>query len=347
MFVQIKKSGGAEYIYIIESFRKNGAVAHRTVKKLGRLDLFLEKDPEALEKLREEVRRNSQELRTFSTARTVSQIRSLAIKKEQQELQDGMPSLNYSSFVIKAVWCGCLKLDYRLNYLQRRYHQKLNLNLNQTFFERALARILKFENTGLKFGIETAIMSSSFNPEDPLADADGFLRLLSIERFRILNFVRDHLQSDHGIDPEKIKPQNIDDKTYEKLLHDNNENPVYGRFTFEMVANAVVRVLEKKVADAGITADFHEIKNSLRRALLLVDCPIGGDGPILYIKANNGHYVRTMNNIMTALGLLPLLNIQDKTELSRRLRTKFTSDEQIIPPMMYAHLIAAGENSDN
>lgn len=339
MFVQIKKSGGAEYIYVIESYRHNGVVAHRTVKKLGRLDKFLEKDPEALEKLREEVRRNSNELRSFSTASAVAQIRSLAVKRENEQLQEGMPSLNYANFVLKAVWCSSLKLDYRLNYLQRRYHPDLKLNLNIIFFERVLAKILKFGNTRLKFGIETAILGSNFNPEIPAGNDDIFYALLANEREHILSFVKKRMLEDLNIDPDMLRPTFLDDKQIADKLYGSDNNIEMGRLCFEIVCNAVVKVLVKKISDAGIDADFDEILNSLRRAVLLVDFPFGDpQAPVLYIKANNGHYVRTMNGIMKAVGLLPLLNIQDKTELSRRLRSKFTADDQIIPVEMLQHL---------
>lgn len=339
MFVQIKKSGGAEYIYVIESYRQNGVVAHRTVKKLGRLDKFLEKDPEALEKLREEVRRNSSELRSFSTASAVAQIRSLAVKRENEQLQEGMPSLNYSNFVLKAVWCSCLKLDYRLNYLQKRYHPDIRENLNSVFFEKALAKILEFKNTRLQFGIETALLGSNFNPEIPTGNDAVFYTLLANERGHILSFVKKRMLEDLNIDPQMLRPAFLDDKTTKEQLYRCDNNMEMGRICFEIVCNAVVKVLVNKVADAGVDADFNEILNSLRRAVLLVDYPFGDpQAPVLYIKANNGHYVRTMNGIMKALGLLPLLNIQDKTELSRRLRTKFTSDDQIIPAEMLRHL---------
>ncbi len=339
MFVQIKKSGGAEYIYVIESYRRNGIVAHRTVKKLGRLDKFLEKDPEALEKLREEVRRNSSELRNFSTASAVAQIRSLAIKRENEQLQEGMPSLNYANFVLKAVWCGCLKLDYRLNYLQRRYYPDFKRNFNNIFFERVLARILKFENTRLKFGIETALLGSNFDPEIPPSNDDVFYNLVSKEREHILTFIKKRMLDDLDIDPKMLRPDFIDEEKFQSLVKGSDENLEMGQLCFDIVCSAVVKVMVKKITDAGINADFDEILNSLRRAVLLVDFPFGDpQAPVLYIKANNGHYVRTMNGIMKALGLLPLLNIQDKTELSRRLRTKFTSDDQIIPFTMLHYL---------
>ncbi len=336
MFVQIKKAGGAEYIYVIETCRNNGVVSHRTVKKLGRLDRFLEKDPEALEKLREEVRRNSNELRSFSTAGAVAQLQSVAVRRYSEELQDGMPTLNYSSFVLKSVWNGCLKLDYRFQYLQSHYYSHLKNSLNQQFFEMVLGDILKFENTGLMFGIETAIMSSNFNPEDSYKDTDGFFEILGIEAVRILKFIYKRMCGDLGIladDPALEAISELLDKS--NLIKDT----ALGKEVFKLVSSAVVTVLKIKIVDAGINADFNEIQNSLRRAVLLVNYPVGTDAPILYIKANNGHYVRTMNSIMKALGLSPLLNIQDKIELSRRLRTKFTSDDQIIPRTMYERLI--------
>ncbi len=339
MFVQIKKSGGAEYIYVIESYRNNGVVAHRTVKKLGRLDKFLEKDPEALEKLREEVRRNSSELRSFSTASAVAQIRSLAIKSENEQLQEGMPTLNYSNFVLKAVWNSCLKLDYRINYIQRRYHPEVLANYNNICFERALSEILRFENTGLQFGKETALLASEFNPDTAPNNDELLYSFLGTEHDHILSFVRKRMLDDLNIDPKMLHPAFLGEQDGRELIESLTNNIEKGKLCFQLVCTAVVKVLVKKISEAGISADFNEIINSLRRAVLLVDFPFGNpESPVLYIKANNGHYVRTMNGIMKALGLLPLLNIQDKTELSRRLRTKFTSDDQIIPNRMLVHL---------
>lgn len=343
MFVQIKKSGGAEYIYVIESYRKgNGSIAHRTVKRLGRLDQFVKDDPEALEKLRVQVRENSNELRNFRTTTAVNQIRRVAMKKEQQGFIDGMPTLNYAAFLIKTVWNGCLKLDYRLNYLQHRYHNAVEFDFDRSVFNLVIRDILSFENTGLKFGTETGLLGSDYNPMEPLPHQQEIFDLLADEHLRILSFIATRLSNDFGIDPESLIPEGFDLQKYRDLLNDKRLPDVsYGPLMLELITAAVVGVLEKKLADAGITTDFNEIRNSLRRAVLLIDYPVAGEGEVLYIKANNGHYVRTMNDMMKAMGLMPLLNIQDRVELSRRLRSKFNTDAQVIPRALFETLNAS------
>lgn len=347
MFVQIKKSGGAEYIYVIESYRKgNGTIAHRTVKRLGRLDQFVKDDPEALEKLRVQVRENSNELRNFRTTTAVNQIRRLAMKKEQQGFVDGMPTLNYSGFLIKTVWNGCLKLDYRLSYLQHRYHHDIAFDFDRSVFNLVIRDILSFENTGLKFGTETGLLGSDFNPMESMPHQEDVFELLVAEHQRILSFIGSRLKEDFGIDPETILPEGIAKEKYLDLLKDDHVlDASYGVLMLDIITAAVVRVLEKKLADAGITTDFNEIRNSLRRAVLLIDYPVTGEGEVLYIKANNGHYVRTMNDMMKAMGLMPLLNIQDRVELSRRLRSKFNTDAQVIPQTMY-EVLSSGQKTD-
>ena len=64
MYIQIKKSNNTQYVYLVESFRKeDGSIGHRTLNKLGKLDDLLKDDPNALEKLKRDVKAKSAELK--------------------------------------------------------------------------------------------------------------------------------------------------------------------------------------------------------------------------------------------------------------------------------------------
>ena len=64
MYVQIRKAGKYEYIYVVEAYRKsNGKIAHRTIDKIGRYDKLKELNPNFLEELKASVKEQSESIK--------------------------------------------------------------------------------------------------------------------------------------------------------------------------------------------------------------------------------------------------------------------------------------------
>ena len=59
MFVQIRNTGGTDYVYIVRSVREKGKKNphQETVQCLGRLEDRIKEDPEYIEKLKEDLRK--------------------------------------------------------------------------------------------------------------------------------------------------------------------------------------------------------------------------------------------------------------------------------------------------
>ena len=67
MYVQVKSACGIKYVYVVESFRKsNGSISHRIVKSMGRYDDLIKDDPEALNKLKEDVKDKNKIEKTYT-----------------------------------------------------------------------------------------------------------------------------------------------------------------------------------------------------------------------------------------------------------------------------------------
>lgn len=355
MFVQIKKSAGLEYVYIIESYRKpNGTISHRTIKKLGRLDDFTRDDPDAVEKLREQVRKNSKDLRVQQTIKTTRNISKIIRKKEGKQLEEGLAQLNYANYILKNIWNNTLKLDYRIGYLQKQYHSDLKFSLSHVLFYNLVIGIVDLKATGLEPGSEIAMLGESETHAELVGKYQQALELLSSEETRIMGFVLKKISEEVGLsflnvshlnpeDPDMVRAvvQRIGQNT---TLQEHNETAsernagslsvraAYGTYIMSVIRMLVLRVLKKSLDESGLQLSYSEIRALLRQAVVLVDFPLNEEGEVLYIKPHSGSVARQVNQLMTAVGLLPLLNIQDRVELSRRLRAKLISDSVIIPP---------------
>ncbi len=359
MFVQLKKSAGIQYIYIIESYRKpNGKSAHRTIRKMGRLDDFIRDDPLALEKLREEVRRNSNELRNFSAIHAVSSIKNVVRFSQARSYTEGFPCLNYSNYVLRLIWTDILKLEYRFNYLQKQYLESLGFSLSKAVFFQVVSESLRLSEMSEASGFEYALIGDDINVKKARGVRTQALTVLSRNAVRIVPFVTNRLHELTGGEffipatPGALKA-NSENEILDNLIslpekcrrHEadspppfNSEELNFGYFVLKVLTVAVLRTLRDTLQARGLNCSYDHILYCLRQANLLVHYSPLSDAPLLYLKANNGKTAQDINRILTAMELSPLLNAQDRVELARRLRAKFRSDSDIVPEEIFAKI---------
>ncbi|HAR80748.1 MAG TPA: hypothetical protein DCR21_07955 [Succinivibrionaceae bacterium] len=350
MYIQIKKSHNNQYIYLVESFRKNdGSIGHRTLKKLGKLDDLLKDDPKALEKLKKEVKTKSAELKGEIKKDVVTRLHSMAKSTRLKKLENGFPQINYSYAVFNFIWSDVLNLDYRLNYLQSRYHSKLKYSLSEVILASLVISILGYdsEDSELIYGPDLGLLGVDYTSEQLKEFLENSQDILNDESMYMLRFIVKQLSSEYDmdflsssltqtglkLDPETLKKLNMSgSKTTlgsEELLFSKTAGFNQIKSYLKLILMKIISLKLENYTKERF--DYSEIRAALREAIVLVYYPLVEGESFLYVKRNNGKNVVLMNKILKSLGMSPLFNVQDKTELGHRLHLKLKDDSKIVP----------------
>ena len=130
MYVAIVGGGrgsAKKYVLVKESFRdEQGRPRSRTVQNLGPLDALLEKDPQALEKLRARFQSDREAKRTTAAAVRAERLRAQLGSVEDSHLP--MPVLRYGHFPLRRIWTKDLQLDVKIRNLQAKSARAFDLN---------------------------------------------------------------------------------------------------------------------------------------------------------------------------------------------------------------------------
>lgn len=365
MYIQLKKSNGTGYVYLVESFRKeDGSIGHRTLKKLGRLEDLTRDDPNALEKLRQEVKVKSSELRGAINKDKVGKLKHIARNTRKVDYISGLPVINYANYVIYEIWTEVLKLEYRLDYLQKRYHAGLDYSLSEVLLISTVLDLLDLTPTGRQdlgrevYGDDLGLIGVDYTYQEFITHLEDAKKVLSEETLRVLRFMVKNLSEQFGVEflknatggMEQLR-LDVDNALLSDLKLESDEQSSISaeelmltreaRFQqiFSFLKMIIMRILRHKLEEQTHQEyDFADIRTALRNAMLLIDYPFDNNANFLYIKRGNGQQVRLMNEIMLSVGLQPLMNINDKIELGHRLHTKFKDDRNIVPAFIYARL---------
>lgn len=135
MYVAIVGGGrgsAKKYVLVKESFRdEQGRPRSRTVQNLGPLDALLEKDPQALEKLRARFQSDREAKRTTAAAVRAERLRAQLGSVEDSHLP--MPVLRYGHFPLRRIWTKDLQLDVKIRNLQAKSARAFDLNAALSF----------------------------------------------------------------------------------------------------------------------------------------------------------------------------------------------------------------------
>lgn len=130
MYVAIVGGGrgsAKKYVLVKESFRdEQGRPRSRTVQNLGPLDALLEKDPQALEKLRARFQSDREAKRTTAAAVRAERLRAQLDSVEDSHLP--MPVVRYGHFPLRRIWTKDLQLDVKIRNLQAKSARVFDLN---------------------------------------------------------------------------------------------------------------------------------------------------------------------------------------------------------------------------
>lgn len=356
MYVQIRKSSGAEYIYIVESYRKpNGDISHRTLKSLGKVSEFIKDDPNALEKLKLDIKQKSYQLRNQNVIESLRSIQKVSTRfVDSYDFESGYPKLNYANYMLRIIWRDILKLDYRINYLQKKSYSHIDINLGDILFYKIISSILHFERISEKeWGTETALIADNNLPERSEQIYYSLKQIYAHLVPSIYSFLQNKILIDTDlrsfIDIIQIgkspnEPVDIDFNTtvgligYNKLDLKNSDDQIKACDNLaHTIALLMLSLIKKRLEYQEIFVSFMDISKALQRAEVLVEYSYYSQ-VFFYTKVNNGYFARLMNSIMKSFELKPLLNSQDRVELSKRLRAKFKSDLNIIPLQMHTTL---------
>ena len=354
MYIQIKKSNNTEYVYLVEAFRKeDGSIGHNTIKKLGRLDNLIKDDPDALEKLKKEVKEKSAQLRGAIIKKEVSKISSMVSHSLINNYDNGLPQISYANVLIGHIWSSILKLEYRLGYLQTRYYTQLPYSLSDVLLVKTVIDLLDLDNqdSDLHYGDELGFLGVDYDYEHVYEYFEHAQEILNEESLQMLRFIVKQLSTEYGLDFLNSGMTQLSlhfDQDFLKILDiskggltinaDELVHSKGSRFKqiFSYLRMIIMKLIRFKLMQKySESYEYSQIKTALREAILLVDYPLDSNGSFLYIKRNNGRNVALMNKILAAFDMVPLLNIQDRVELGHRLHFKFKHETQVVPSFIY------------
>lgn len=135
MYVAVVGSGRGstkKYVLIKESFRnEKGQPRSRTVQNLGPLDALLEKDPQALEKLRAQYQSDRDAKRSTAAAVRTGLVQAQLQAAEESHLP--IPLVRYGHFPLRRIWTKDLQLDVKIRNLQAKSAQRFDRNAALSF----------------------------------------------------------------------------------------------------------------------------------------------------------------------------------------------------------------------
>ena len=142
MFLRIYSGGKNhqyQYVGLFETVRdEKGKVSQKPIKKFGRLDKLLEKDPQALDKLYAKYGGSRQEKDSKAASIRIEQ----SIQSINEPLAKSSPlvELRYGHYALRYLWHSVLKLQHKFDYLQK--NSKFKFDLNETACYLSSVRVL-------------------------------------------------------------------------------------------------------------------------------------------------------------------------------------------------------------
>ena len=346
MYVQIRKAGCYEYVYIVESFRnKNGKIGHRTLERLGRKDKLLEKNPNYLEELKLQLKERSEEIKSKIHQNTVVESILKTQSKTKSNIKsanEGFPVFCYGNAVLRIIWKHFLKLEYKINYLDKN-KEGGNNSLNSILYHKVIANF--FTDSPANSNGSIHLVGDTFDEQEnnlklaeydfPLDFHNLVLKFL-IEQFKdtssfeFLSQFSDIFSSEKFLDEVKNLIDNNQISINFEQLTDLSLLQAKTEVLVQILQKIIYLVINEQLTANQSDLNNEQVNNAISNALLIpcINAGLAGN-QVLYIKIANS-YAKETDELLKAFSLTPLLNCQIRGVLSKRLKIKFSTDADIL-----------------
>lgn len=363
MYVHVRKSGNNRYVYIMEAYRNSeGKVAHRTIEKLGRYDLLYKKDPNFLQKLKDNLKLRSQFPRYQQIEEEnrwlEAQKLNVSYTEGNQLAYCGMPVYSYANRVLRLIFRKILNLEYVLSHMQAQSEKQYNFNVATLIYHRILAKF--FSGSDCVCGTYYNFIGDSFDLKEEHSYLPQIRALISAQQERILTYLLRKASKNANLPQVAVALSELNEATLQnfitslgKLPQDEKERkllsdiqPFVEKLTpkrapakrsgqtwlneFEaLVTKAMLEIIRKALKDKGHDFPLVDIQKALTHALMTVYIPPQSADGTLYIKLANSQ-TELNSQILLAFGFEPPLNCSRKNELLRSLKMKYCATRDII-----------------
>ena len=365
MYVHIRQSGNSKYVYIVEAYRnkKTGKIQHRTVERVGRYDILLQKDPDFLSKLKADAKNRTKIQKKEKAKISVNEMlndESISSKIDIDTVYNGFPQYNYANIVLRIIFKDIFKLQYRINYLQQsHYSDTVDEDAPQcfdVFFHRILEKALgKYINKSDRY---LYFLCDTYSPYEDLKAYRKYEKMLTEINDDVYFYIFNKMAKKANLPWLQFLPLSLDERFLNDLDISISHSENTGSINFDMIKELIQRkqsnyqlrilmVLESIIAKAmleiikrrlkerlDLDVEIDDIQDALGHALLtpLID-PENAD-KIMYIK-HACPYMGLINNILRVFELTPLQNFQNRSTLLRNLKMRYSSDVEILGQMVF------------
>lgn len=352
MFVNIRKSGAHQYVYVVQAYRnEQGKIRHQTIEKLGRLDLLEQKDPNFMENLKAKLKDQKNALNLNNYIKNQQQFENrLANEQSIKSIpQVGFPIFCYANILLFKIFDEILGLHYKLNYIEKKYKDKLqNYSLSKLIFHRIIYKLI---------GNSIAFNSQNYNLICDVVDVKAEVKLqealkeiVSLELTTILKFLHKNLHKhnislplnlDFTLDKIDLKHLNasLDKSNFSQndkkifadiVLKHEKTNDDRALLILENVCTKIISVyMQQQLKVHHINIDDSTLFKALSLCLLTIFLQKQKESFFVYLKLNN-NYQELIDKIFNIFGLTPLQNLQTSESLVNFLKLKKQKDKDII-----------------
>ena len=278
MFVSTVGKGDSTRVYVFESYRENGKVKKKIVKKLGYLSELTKNDPDALENLKKQLQINRDNIKEQRKAEEISDLKSILEAKNISNDKIS-PQVVYSNFIVRHLW-NEYGLSKKIMSLQDYHNSTADFSYNDVIFTESFIKI-----------IDPGSILNTYRYKSQLLGAP--LSGVSLKQmYKSLDFVYNHKETiikyiNRNIDKKIKRNKNmifydVTNAYFEAQLSDQDKNIIrknYYKDLKQILDTAVSQnLISKSDADSFLNGnfDFNILPESIRaevRSILFLRVP--------------------------------------------------------------------------
>ena len=265
MFIRIFKGGKNrqyEYVYVLENVRdKKGRVKQRTVEKLGRKDLLLASDPQAIEKIQQKYGGSREQKDAKSALIRIEE----TTNKIQNTRTDSSVWINLRNghYVVRHIWRSVLGLHRKFGHLQKSTKYQFDLD-NAAYFMTA-TKIMNPKSINSTYDDQEQYLGNPISGvgKDALYDLYGIIKEQKDSLFGIIGrALNSYLPSDRA----SLVFYDVTNAYFETSLSDEEKN--YEQKDFE---DQLLEFVKECVESGELSEDCFDTDGMLQPDRLPVD----------------------------------------------------------------------------